>query len=418
MKLKSALLISTLTLLLVPGVQAQGYTLKSLALLVYNDGVVQVDYRAETDPSLVMVELELPGFPYESLLSVDQDGLPLDSSVTDEGAIIDTLGSTGVAVTYLTSSLTSKTGAIWTLNITSTIATSITLPQDSTIVNLSELPVEIGTYENRPYVRMLPGDISVSYITSVFDARGKAEEAFGDAEQHIQQIIDDGIVVSNALDLLQQAHEAFNLADYSTAIQLATQAKIAADEAAADALQAQETMDAASLAISEAETEGRTKGIDVAEQLLIQAAAAFDTGDYTSAYDYAVQSQITALNAEKPQGIYVYALAAIVLMLGVVAYTRLSRGPDKPPEPNLEVDLKAIYRDHPTLRMDDREVIRYIAESGGELFSNEIRERFDIPRTSAWRMLRRLEGLDIIEERKVGGQSLVSIHGRYRRPET
>jgi len=418
MKLKSALLISTLTLLLVPGVQAQGYTLKSLALLVYNDGVVQVDYRAETDPSLVVVEVELPGFPYESLLTVDQDGLPLDSSATDEGVLIDTLGSTGVAVTYLTSSLTSKTGAIWTLNITSIIATSITLPQDSTIVNLSEVPVEIGTSENRPYVRMLPGNISVSYITSVFDARGKAEEALGDAEQHIQQIIDDGIVVSDALDLLQQAREAFDLADYSTAIQLATQAKIAADEAAADALQAQETMDAASLAISEAQSEGRTKGIDVAEQLLIQAAAAFDAGDYTSAYDYALQSQITALNAEKPQGIYVYALAASVLALGVIAYTRLFKGQVERPEINLEVDLEAIYRDHPTLRMDDREVIRFIAESGGELFSNEIRERFDIPRTSAWRMLRRLEGLDILEERKVGGQSLVSIHGRYRRPET
>ncbi|NIN66889.1 MAG: hypothetical protein GTO63_19785, partial [Anaerolineae bacterium] len=80
MKLKLALLLSTLALLLIPGVQAQDYTVKSLSLLVYNDGVVQVEYGAETDPSLVMVEVELPGFPYENLLAVDQDGLPLDSS--------------------------------------------------------------------------------------------------------------------------------------------------------------------------------------------------------------------------------------------------------------------------------------------------------------------------------------------------
>jgi len=106
------------------------------------------------------------------------------------------------------------------------------------------------------------------------------------------------------------------------------------------------------------------------------------------------------------------------MVLGVVTYTRLFKRPGKRPEPNFKVDLEAIFRDHPTLRMDDREVIRYITESGGELFSNEIRERFDIPRTSAWRMLRRLQGLEILEERKVGGQSLVSIHSRYRRPET
>lgn len=416
MKLKAALLLSTLALLLVPAVQAQDYASKSLSLLVYNDGVVQVDYEAETDPSLVRIEVELPGFPYESLLVVDQDGLPLDASVTDEGVSVDTLGSTGVVVTYLTSSLTSKTGAIWTVNVTSTITTSITLPQGSTIINLSEVPVEIGTNEDRPYVSMLPGDIFVSYITSVFDARGKAEEAIADAERHIQEIMDGGIIVSEALDLLQQATEAFDLADYPTAIQLATQAKDAADEATADASQAHDLMESASLAVSEAESEGRTKGVDSAEQLLAQANTAYETGDYESAYDYAYQSQITALNAVKPQSLTSYMLAAAVLVFGAALYVRLFKKPGKPPEPKLmEVDLDAIFRDHPTLRMDDRAVIRFIAESGGELFSNEIRERFDIPRTSAWRMQRRLEGLDIIEERKVGGQSLVSIHRRYRR---
>ena len=416
MKLKAALLLSTLALLLVPVVQAQDYAPKSLSLLVYNDGVVQVAYEAETDPSRGRIEVELPGFPYESLLVVDQDGLPLDASVTDEGVSVDTLGSTGVVVTYLTSSLTSKTGAIWTVNVTSTITTSITLPQGSTIINLSEVPVEIGTNEDRPYVSMLPGDIFVSYITSVFDARGKAEEAIADAERHIQEIMDGGIIVSEALDLLQQATEAFDLADYPTAIQLATQAKDAADEATANASQAHDLMESASLAISEAESEGRTKGVDSAEQLLTQANTTYETGDYESAYDYAYQSQITALNAVKPQSLTIYMLAAAVLVFGAALYVRLSKKPGKPPEPKLmEVDLDAIFRDHPTLRMDDRAVIRFIAESGGELFSNEIRERFDIPRTSAWRMQRRLEGLDIIEERKVGGQSLVSIHRRYRR---
>jgi len=416
MRLKAALLISTLALLLAPAVQAQDYTPKSLSLLVYNDGVVQVDYEAETDPSLVRVEVELPGFPYESLIVVDQDGLPLDASITDEGTLVDTLGSTGVAATYLTSSLTSKTGAIWTLNVTSTITTGITLPQGSTIINLSEVPVEIGTSEDRPYVRMLPGDISVSYITSVFDARGKAEAAIAEAGQHIQEIMDEGIVASEALDLLQQANEAFDLADYTTAIQLVAQAVDAADEAVADASQAHDMVEAAGLAVSEAESEGRTKGLDVAEQLLAQANTAYEAGDYGSAYDNAYQSQITALNAEKPQSITVYVLAAAVLVIGAALFIRLSKKPGRPPEPkHMEVDLEAIFRDHPTLRMDDREVLRFIAEAGGELFSNEIRERFDIPRTSAWRMLRRLEGLDIVVERKVGGQSLVSIHRRYQR---
>lgn len=416
MKLKAVLLVSTLALLLAPAAQAQGYTLKQLSLLVYNDGVVQVSLVAETDPTLVKVELALPGFPYESLLVVDQDGLPLDATATGEGAEIDTLGSTGVGVTYLTSSLTSKAGAVWTLNVTSTIAVTITLPRGATIVNLSEVPLEIATSEDRPTVRMLPGDVSVSYITSVFDARGRASESIAEAEQHIQELINAGIVASDALGLLQMAYEAFDSADYTGAVRLAAQAMEAADEAAADAAQAHDMMAAADAAVSEAKSGGRTQGLDAAEQLLAQADTAYAAGDYDSAYDYAIQGRAAALDAEKPRRLTTYALAAAVLAAGAALYTLLHRKNGEREEPrHMEVDLEAINRDHPTLRMDDREVIRFIAESGGELFSNEIRERFDIPRTSAWRMLRRLQGLEILEERKVGGQSLVSIHGRYRR---
>ena len=64
--------------------------------------------------------------------------------------------------------------------------------------------------------------------------------------------------------------------------------------------------------------------------------------------------------------------------------------------------------------MGDREVVRYLAEFGGEAFAYEIRERFDLPRSSAWRLIRRLAGLEIVEEVKVGNQSLVKILEKYR----
>ena len=43
-----------------------------------------------------------------------------------------------------------------------------------------------------------------------------------------------------------------------------------------------------------------------------------------------------------------------------------------------------------------------------------IRDRFEIPRTSAWRMIRRLMGMGVVEERKIGGQSLIYIVKKYR----
>ncbi len=79
----------------------------------------------------------------------------------------------------------------------------------------------------------------------------------------------------------------------------------------------------------------------------------------------------------------------------------------------ITIDLDKILGEHKDLRMEDREVIKFIAESNGEAFASEIRNRFDLPRSSAWRLIRRLEGLEIVEETKIGNQSLIRISPIY-----
>ena len=81
----------------------------------------------------------------------------------------------------------------------------------------------------------------------------------------------------------------------------------------------------------------------------------------------------------------------------------------------VEIDLERLFKEHPELRMDDREVLKYLAENDGEAFAFDIRDRFDIPRTSAWRMIQRLQRYEVVDERKIGGQSLINIKEKYRR---
>ena len=88
--------------------------------------------------------------------------------------------------------------------------------------------------------------------------------------------------------------------------------------------------------------------------------------------------------------------------------------PQKSKEIEGAVNLDAIFSKNSDLRVDDKEVIRFLSERGGEAFANEIRDRFDIPRTTAWRMIRRLIGMGIVEEKKIGGQSLIFIVKKYR----
>jgi uncharacterized membrane protein len=79
-----------------------------------------------------------------------------------------------------------------------------------------------------------------------------------------------------------------------------------------------------------------------------------------------------------------------------------------------KVDLERIFQNHDTLKLEDREAIKFLAENNGEVFATEIRDRFDMPRSTTWRLIRRLKDLDIVEEVKVGNQSLIRIKEEYK----
>jgi len=72
--------------------------------------------------------------------------------------------------------------------------------------------------------------------------------------------------------------------------------------------------------------------------------------------------------------------------------------------------VEKIFREHPELRAEDREVIRFIAQRGGKVFEAEIRDRFpELPRTSVWRMVKRLERMNIVTVKKIGLQNQIEL---------
>jgi uncharacterized membrane protein len=61
------------------------------------------------------------------------------------------------------------------------------------------------------------------------------------------------------------------------------------------------------------------------------------------------------------------------------------------------------------LRPDDIQVLNYITEKGGKVFEPEIRTRFVLPKTSAWRQIKRLERLGYVRITKVGSQNQIEV---------
>jgi len=76
---------------------------------------------------------------------------------------------------------------------------------------------------------------------------------------------------------------------------------------------------------------------------------------------------------------------------------------------NEPVDPQRIFDYVPDMREDDKKIVRFISENGGQVFESELRKKFLQPRTTMWRAVKRLERLGVIEINKKDMQNLVIL---------
>ena len=260
-----------LVLMLLPvpvSLSQEFYTPRNLVFSVYSNGVTDVDYDLETDPTRVKIEIPLFGAHIENLVIRDDEGFPLDSSLTNIGVRVDTIGATAINITYRTSSLTAKTELIWSFNASTPIPATVRLPLGALIFDISDIPTDLRTIDGRQHVTMNPGDLSIYYIINLPDIRDEAESEIGDAEEYLTEIESQGIVIFEAETLLIQAQEAFDQERYLEAKQLASQAEAKAEATFEKANAASEMIESAVGAIEKAREEGRTEGISEIEVAL------------------------------------------------------------------------------------------------------------------------------------------------------
>ncbi len=78
-------------------------------------------------------------------------------------------------------------------------------------------------------------------------------------------------------------------------------------------------------------------------------------------------------------------------------------------EPIETSDPENIFRLRPNLREDDKEIINFIFNNGGQALESELRKKFLQPRTTMWRAVKRLERQGIIEIVKKDLQNLIKL---------
>jgi uncharacterized membrane protein len=276
-------------------------TSQEIVLRAYLDGFVQIDHKMELRQISVSVNATLLGQTHQNLLIIDENGLPLNYSLEGTTVVIYNIGSMKISVSYLTQDLTFKTGQYWTLSANYPQSLKLVLPNNASIISLSNVPDTIENTAGCLTITMPPGETEVTYT------------------------------------------------------------------------------------------------------------AEHQSTDETNA------TNRTAAGFELWQ-ILLSAVLVLTVLTSAVAIRRLKPRKTTKPQPQnqqSEIDVDKLLSRHRELRQDEIQVIRYLATKNGKAFESELFELLNLPRTTTWRLIKRLEGMEIVHVKKSRRQNIVLVHEKY-----
>jgi len=405
------IMASTLTVV----VNGQDYTPNTLTLDIYPDGSVNVEYIIEPNPLLARVNVTLFGDRYEDLLIVDSDGIILYWDSTLNGVEADALGSSEITIAYSTQTLTNKTGSMWTVSAAPEVNSIITLPKDAVLVGLSPPPIGIRILDNQATITMPPNGFRISYIIGATGVREHALTLLNNADSKICEVKVQGLVVNEAEYILDQSREAYELGQYSQSEELSSHAADMARDLVAVAENAANAINDTRNLILSRTGSVRKDDLDESNLLLETAEEAYNSGKYETALNVAEMAYNVAFNAAPlVQETQVLITTGIVLVVPTVSavFLLLKIRQREQPLSNMKqksnIDLDIVLENKPYLRKQDKAVLEYLHETGGSLIT-DVRDHFDISKSSGWRMIRRLKKEELIEASILGRETYLKL---------
>ncbi len=344
---------------------------KVLDFTVYADGTTHVFYQTDVDSQSPDFSLNVYGSNIENLVVQDENGTLLSSKMNTNTITVATLGASTIKVDYDTPDLISKNGRTWTFHVDSPTDYSIMLPKNTVIVGMSASPLNMQIVDDQSLLSLPSGSSDIDYVFGVLGTSQTATLAIQKAQDFINTLNSTGVKTPMALAKLQEAQFAFNQGKYSDAESFANSAKNLA-------LQEQQT------AISKLSTNSSDNHVPV------------NPSDNLSIY------LLTA-------GIVAAGIAGIIILkkarsTKIIAPSKITQNSDYTP-----LKKEEIYKLKPDLRQDDKEIIAFISEKGGQVYESELRKKFLMPRTTMWRAVKRLEREDVVEIEKVDQQNLIKL---------
>jgi len=343
------------------------FHVESVILTLYRDGLVHVTQIVYVNETVPQVTLQLLSVSVSNVLVVDENETILNYEINGSNITVFTLGATEATLEYDTASLTSMKAGVWTLSLKSPYNLTVMLPEDAEVIFLNDVPNSIETEGNRITLSLFPGQWEISYalpIAPLVDFR-----------------------VTN----LQVSPDEVNPGENVTVSVLVT--NIGRETGSYDVV----------LKVNGSVESVKTVTLDGGESAEVEFTI---SKKIAGTYDVEIAGLKSEFKVkEEPSTTFPIEYAAFLIVVLAVASSLLFIWRRRKP------NIKKIFEEHPYLREEEKEVLIFLAENNGKAFESEIRKRFpDIPRTSLWRLIRRLERAEIVKIRKVGPGNMVELN--------
>jgi len=343
------------------------FRVESVTLTLYRDGLVHVTQIVHVNETAPEITLPLLSFSVSNLLVVDENETVLDYEIDGSNITVFTLGATMATLEYDTVSLTSMESGVWTLSLKSPYNLTVILPEDAEVIFFNEVPASIDTEDSRITISLFPGMWEISYVLPLAPLVDFKVTNL----QVVPTEIKPGEEVTVSVLVTNIGREA---GSYDVVLKIN-----------------------GSVEKVETVTLGGGESTEVDFKI---------SRDNPGTYSVEIAGLKGEFRVKKPPSALFpieYAVyPSIILIAAVIVLFAWRRR-----KPSVE----KIFEDHPHLRQEERDVLTFLAENDGKAFESEIRKRFpEIPRTSLWRLIRRLEKEEIVKIRRVGLENLVELN--------
>jgi uncharacterized membrane protein len=439
-----------------------GYSVNFLYIALFSDGTALIEQDLSLNPSMPTTSVLLNGKNIESLTVLDYKDKSVAYRFGPEPGelIINSSGIPNARLSYETPDLVNKQGRIWTFSFNSTTDFSLKLPTNSTLVELgNQFPSSVTRIGEQGLLTFHKGHIQISYVIGFLGTEFESNTRIESADIGIKDAQNryPGIVLTGAQNLLQQALLARDNKKYSDAEKLSNSASNLTLSLIREYLSSQNAIAAGKLEARTAEETGKKS--NTAEALLIQAEKQFANGNYSQVRGLVNEAIVSfgnnpSRNSNTIFPVVVSIVIAASIIVAVLVFrkniAKKSKGvggfkhtsssgmlhggssdapgsstppsanfPSAPPEEQrlsgsaqeneLSGIVTRILEEKPHLRPEDQHVLKYLAENDGAVFESELRTKFQLPKTTIWRLVKRLEREELVEIRKAGGQNLIKL---------